>query len=234
MYLTEIINNDGSEYFDWETYFSGADSEPGIEQLNPTKMIVRLREHLKEDKHLLAFVMRRLLKQLFKGLKIESPRLLELGAATGFLTRFIINQYGGGGVLVDRSEASFEAYKAMQDPIKNKIKYINVDLFDLEQDETYDLVCSFGLIEHFKEKGPVLAAHERYRAPGGYLLVLVPQDSPLTRAFLECHPELNLGYRELLTEKELKQLLKDNGFNIINAGVSRGYCYDFIGAVCTK
>lgn len=232
MYLTEVFRNNGSEAFDWETYFSLDYQGDIIDRMDPIQLIAKVREHLKENNFHLTFSMSRLMRELLKSIHIKSPRILELGAATGFLTRWFLSQYGGSAVLVDKSKASFRAYAAMKDNLKNFITYINEDLFQLELEERFDLVCSFGLIEHFIDKEPVLAAHRKFVKADGNIVILIPLDSPLSRAFLEVHPELNLGYRELLTEKEFKKILKANGLEIVKIKVSQGYCYDFVGALC--
>jgi SAM-dependent methyltransferase len=202
--------------------------------MDQAKVISILRKHLKEDKFRLTFVMSKLLKDLLKGMEIKSPTILELGAATGFLTRWIIIQYGGSGILVDKSKASYEKYMSLKDSLSKYITYLNVDIFEMELQEKFDLVCSFGLVEHFAEKHPVLSVHKKYVAANGFVIILVPLDSPLTRVFLEIHPELNLGYRELLSEKEFKKILNQNGLNVIRTEISQGYCYDFIGAICSE
>jgi hypothetical protein len=107
-----------------------------------------------------------------------------------------------------------------------------MDLFQLDLAETFDVVCSFGLIEHFVHKEALLEIHKKFAAFNGMVIILVPLDSPLTRAFLEVHPELNLGYRELLKEKEFKKILVQNGLEVVRTKVSHGYSYDFVGALC--
>jgi SAM-dependent methyltransferase len=234
MYLTEVVVNESDDNFDWEAYFSPGYAGDIVNRMDPIQVIAAIRKHLKEDKFRMTFVLTRLMKVLLKGSDIKSPRILELGAATGFLSRWLISQYGGSSVLVDKSSASFKAYMDMLDSIKKYITYLNVDLFHLELEERFDLVCSFGLIEHFKDKTEVLAAHKKFTAVDGRVIILVPLDSPLTRVFLEIHPELNLGYRELLTEKEFKKILTRNGLEVLKTEKSWGYSYDFIGAVCRK
>jgi len=233
MYLTTVYKNEGVENFDWESYFRLESSSEIIDQMDQAKIISILRKHLNEDKFQLAFVMTKFLRDLLKGMEIKSPTILELGAATGFLTRWLISQYGGRGILVDKSNASYEKYMSLKDSLAKYITYLNVDIFEMELHEKFDLVCSFGLVEHFVEKHAVLSVHKKYAAVNGFIIILVPLDSPLTRVFLEIHPELNLGYRELLSEKEFKEILNQNGLRIIRTKISQGYCYDFIGALCT-
>jgi len=232
MYKTSIYKQAEHGNFDWETYFSPESKEKLFKKLDLHQVFSRLREHLAEDRFRLAFALNRVMTRLLAGKVPHNPRVLELGAATGFLARWLLRQYGGKGTLVDSSKASYQAYKMVEDEVKEKINYLNVDLFTLELQERFDLVCSFGLIEHFADKAPVLEIHKKYVNADGMMIILVPLDTPLTQAFLEVHPELNLGYRELLTEKEFTLILNRHRFQVISTQVSKGYVYDFIGAVC--
>ncbi|NIM18445.1 MAG: methyltransferase domain-containing protein [Candidatus Aminicenantes bacterium] len=232
MYVTDVSKNEASEDFDWEAFFSPEHADKIIQQVDPLQIIANLRKHLQENKFRLTFTLSKLLRKLLAGEEIKSPKILELGAATGLLTRWLVSQYGGTGVLVDKSEASYKKYREMKDNIKRYLTYITEDIFDLELAEEFDLVCSFGLVEHFVDKRDVLAVHRKFVSSQGIIVILVPLDSPLTRAFLEVHPELNLGYRELLTESEFKKMLTQNGLEVVRTEVSKGYCYDFIGALC--
>jgi len=54
------------------------------------------------------------------------------------------------------------------------IKIIEADVFALESQENYDLVCSFGFIEHFTDLKQVLRAHLKFMRPGGILLMTLP------------------------------------------------------------
>jgi SAM-dependent methyltransferase len=233
MYKTSIYKQAENGNFDWETYFTPEEStEKLFKRLDLPQVLSRLRGHLKEDKFRLAFALNRVMTRLLEGMAPHHPRVLELGAATGFLGRWLLRQYGGTGILVDNSKASYHAYALVEDDVKENITYLNVDLFTLELQERFDLVCSFGLIEHFEDKRAVLDVHKKFVASDGIIVILVPLDSPLTRVFLEVHPELNLGYRELLTEKEFKRILMQHGLRAIRTQASKGYVYDFIGAVC--
>ncbi len=70
------------------------------------------------------------------------------------------------------------------------------DMRSMELPTKYDLVCSFGLLEHFDDPASILRHHARFCAPGGHVAVLVPNYSTvlvksLIRAFdpkaLESH-----------------------------------------------
>jgi SAM-dependent methyltransferase len=233
MYITTVWNGEKGNDFDWDAFFSEELQGDILKKIDPKAMFAMLRKHLSENKFKMTFALSKVMRELLNALPVkQNPRILELGAATGFLSRWLIGKYGGEGVLVDNNRSSYDAFTAMNDPLKSKFTYLLEDLFTLELDEAFDIVCSFGLVEHFPCKQKVMEAHTKFVSGDGFVIILVPMDTPLTRAFLEVHPELNLGYRELMTEKELKKMLNDAGLNILKTGVSFGYSYDFAGAVC--
>lgn len=53
-------------------------------------------------------------------------------------------------------------------------RFEQVDFLAHQFDRTYDLVCSFGFIEHFTQWREVLAKHAELVAPGGLLVVETP------------------------------------------------------------
>lgn len=236
MYITRAIKNNCCEHddFNWESYFSMAKTGEIVKQIDASQIVSNLRQHLTEDKFRMTLALSKVMRALFRGIPIAKPRVLELGAATGFLTRWLISQYGGSGVLVDRSENAYHAFLSMKDSFCKTVTYINEDIFRVEPEGTFDLVCSFGLIEHFKEKTPVIDIHKKFAAPNGYILILVPLDTLLTRIFFEVRVELNFGYRELLTQKEFKAVLVGEDLEVMEVAASQGYSYDFAGAVCRK
>lgn len=234
MYITSnFFTGENSLNFDWENFFNPKSLPEFEDQCNFKEIVCESRKHLRENKFYMSFILSKLMKNLLNEIDLTTPSILELGAATGFLTRWLISQYGGKGVLIDNNKTSYESYLAIKDNLKQDISYIVTDLFKLDIKERFDIVCSFGLIEHFKIKKKVVEVHKFYIKPNGIIIILVPLDTPLSRAFLELHPEKNLGYRELLTEKELKTILLENGLRVLNSEVSSGYSYDFIGAVCS-
>jgi SAM-dependent methyltransferase len=238
MFRTTIYGENQREddqNFDWQAFFSREAGENIFKTLDLERLVTTLREYLREDRFKMTFVLGRMMRFLLKEVNLtRNGRILELGAATGFLSRWLLSQYGGTAVLVDNSKASYQAYCSLKNPFKKDITYVNQDMFLLELAGTFDLVCSFGLIEHFIDKKEVIEVHQRFLAPRGFVLILVPLDTPLTRIFWELHPELNRGYRELLTENEFYDLLEKNGLEVMGTQCSFGYSYDFIGGLCRK
>jgi SAM-dependent methyltransferase len=236
MYITRSQQKECNENddFNWEFYFSRVKADEIIKQMNASQIVSNLRKHLTEDKFRLTLSICKMMRSLFEGIDVDNPRVLELGAATGFLTRWLISQYGGSGVLVDRSEGAYKAFLSMDDDFRKAVTYVKGDIFEIELERTFDLVCSFGLIEHFKKKKRVIDIHKKFVNPNGYILIIIPLDTLLTRLFFEVYVELNFGYRELLNKKEFEEVLTGEDLEISKIAVSEGYSYDFAGAVCKK
>ncbi|RZK55741.1 MAG: methyltransferase domain-containing protein [Pedobacter sp.] len=57
---------------------------------------------------------------------------------------------------------------------KGDIKVIETDLFKYEPENTYDLVLSCGLIEHFLDTEDIIKRHIAFLAPGGTLFITLP------------------------------------------------------------
>jgi len=218
--------------FNWDDYFTML-KQGETPTLDVHTYFHNVRDLLREDAHLLSLSLGDVLRKLLKGIQVKpEPRILELGAGTGFLTRLLLTMHGGSGVLVDNSQTSFEAYNRIKEKNVDRITYLLEDLFTLEITESFDIVCSFGLIEHFKEKQEILSIHKKFCCADGYMILIVPMDSFLTRAYYEVHPEINLGYRELLTKKTALEQIRASGLEPIRSEVSQGYVYDFLTILC--
>ncbi|HYH56909.1 MAG TPA: class I SAM-dependent methyltransferase, partial [Anseongella sp.] len=57
---------------------------------------------------------------------------------------------------------------------ENDIRVIEADLFDYVPEETYDLVFSCGLIEHFEDTRDIIARHLPFLNEKGVLLITLP------------------------------------------------------------
>jgi SAM-dependent methyltransferase len=51
---------------------------------------------------------------------------------------------------------------------------LQADFMKLETDKTFDVVASFGFVEHFENLDAVMSRHAKLVRPGGYLVVQVP------------------------------------------------------------
>ena len=54
------------------------------------------------------------------------------------------------------------------------VEIIEADLFNYEPEKFYDMVLSFGLIEHFNDTRAIIKTHLRFLKPGGVLFITLP------------------------------------------------------------
>jgi trans-aconitate methyltransferase len=57
---------------------------------------------------------------------------------------------------------------------ENDIHIIEADLFKYKPERQYDIVSSFGLIEHFSDTKDIIARHLQFLKPGGTLFITLP------------------------------------------------------------
>ena len=233
MYTTPLSDS-SHEAFDWNSYFKPVYSAELLPNYDATAILTKARQHIKENSVRASFVLTLLLRNLLENVPIKkNPTILELGAGTGFLTRWLLEKYGGMATLVDNNMSSYKAFKSLKSVDSYQIDYVIENIFTFETPKRFDIVCSFGLVEHFKDKQKIIETHRKYLSTNGYMIILVPLDSCLSRIYWEIYPELNLGYRELLSETDFINIFKMNQLHLLKTEKSFGHSYDIIAGICT-
>jgi len=104
------------------------------------------------------------------------------------------------------------------------------DLFEFasKNGQQFDLVCSFGLIEHFENYDEVIRMHLSLLKPGGQLIITTPN----FRGWLQYLPHkffdaYNLGkhYLPSMNPGKWKKLLESEGFQTLYSGYFGGYAF---------
>jgi SAM-dependent methyltransferase len=115
------------------------------------------------------------LTELIEAKKINA--LLEIGGFPGYYSVWAGKKFGIKSTLLD-----FVILKELVVQLKNANQYkgeIDIwekDLFsnELEGENSFDLVISNGLIEHFKDTQDIIERHVRYLNSGGQLFISLP------------------------------------------------------------
>lgn len=96
------------------------------------------------------------------------------------------------------------------------IRYIESDFFAFSSDKKYDVVFSFGFIEHFEDTQDVISRHVDLLSENGQLLIIIPNFLGLNGKIQEKYDKQNLDAHNLRSmeipylEKTMKQFpLKD-------------------------
>jgi 2-polyprenyl-3-methyl-5-hydroxy-6-metoxy-1,4-benzoquinol methylase len=89
---------------------------------------------------------------------------LEVGCFPGRYLRYF----------ADTFNMTVEGIDLMKPDDSMTLKIHNVDFFEFSGDRQYDLVCSFGFIEHFEMLGDVIRRHVDLARDGGMVVMTVP------------------------------------------------------------
>lgn len=133
-------------------------------------------EYFNRHERRLSIVENSLFSDIFNAyLKPDSSKtVLEIGCADSNFLCYLSKKFGYRAYGIDYSDAiakTAELFKLnnLPEPILYK-----EDIFVWKSDKTFDLVCSFGFIEHFDDIGPIITKHAELVAPGGKLIITLP------------------------------------------------------------
>jgi len=104
-------------------------------------------------------------------------RVLEVGAGSATAIRCLAARHIGMFYALDILAESMQvAHRAMHRTGRSPVQFVVADVLQAPfPEESFDLVFSQGLIEHFKDPKQVVDAQVRLVKPGGWLVVRVPQ-----------------------------------------------------------
>jgi len=101
---------------------------------------------------------------------------IELGGFPGYYATYLKKYQGLDTTLFD-----YFIHEGLIDQLleKNGLKHgdiniIEADLFAYKVKEPYDMVLSFGLIEHFNDTKAIIETHLQFLKPGGVLFITLP------------------------------------------------------------
>lgn len=102
------------------------------------------------------------------------------------------------------------------------------DFFEFGCNRQFDVVCSFGFIEHFLNYEEMIAKHAALVKKGGHLLITTPNFSGSVQHFLHKHfdkDNLALHNVESMQPNKWAEQLKQAGFEILYKGYFGGFWF---------
>jgi 2-polyprenyl-3-methyl-5-hydroxy-6-metoxy-1,4-benzoquinol methylase len=154
---------------------------------------------------------------MLKELPLENPRILDLGCATGWMTKMLSELGTAEGV--DLSETAIEIAKEKFPGIR----YTAGDLYEIElTSEPVDVVVCQEVIAHVSDQVTLIRRITDVIKPGGYLVITAAnklvmdrvRDSDGLVGVGDADPENHI--KKWLSMKELKALIADQ-FNVLNS-----------------
>jgi 2-polyprenyl-3-methyl-5-hydroxy-6-metoxy-1,4-benzoquinol methylase len=148
---------------------------------------------------------------------VGAGKLIELGALPGAIGAHLaatLNAEFVGVDYVDRREIFDKTCAAFG---VRKFRFVCEDVFKLRVDEPFDIVTSFGLVEHFQDPSALFAIHRRLCASGGYVVITVPN----FRGWARCYHALfnRPTYREhnlsVMRSENMMRYAEQGGLHVV-------------------
>ncbi len=108
---------------------------------------------------------------------VHSPmRFLEIGCARSLWLPYFVREWGYEVAGLDYSEVGCEQARALLERERIAGTVICQDLFAprLDQENSFDIIFSQGVVEHFPDTAGVIRAMARYLRPGGTMITFIP------------------------------------------------------------
>jgi 2-polyprenyl-3-methyl-5-hydroxy-6-metoxy-1,4-benzoquinol methylase len=174
-----------------------------------------------------SFLFDEVLLRILNKAKSDKPALLEIGCAPGSMLQRIHRL--APRIELNGLDYAEDGLKIAQSLLSKNNIPANIrlgDVFNATFSTQFDLVVSFGLIEHFADPVPVLKRHVSFTKPGGWVGVTVPnfatpfiQNRLIKRLWPETFDTHNLGIMKL---DALHRALGDAGLHDVEVGYGGG------------
>jgi SAM-dependent methyltransferase len=116
-----------------------------------------------------------LFKEVFKRYLPRGGECFEVGCYPGNFLAYLGLQFDYTVSGIDATPAVATCMLPLLADLGVKVgDLVQGDFFDWQPDRQYDVVCSFGFVEHFPDTAEVLRCHARLVAPGGRLVISCP------------------------------------------------------------
>ena len=114
-------------------------------------------------------------KDIFARYLRPGGTCFEVGCYPGNFLTYLGKRFGYTVSGIDRTpDFSRKILKKLANNAVAAGEFFEGDFFEFETEERYDLVCSFGFLEHFSNTEFVIERHARLVKPGGTLLIESP------------------------------------------------------------
>ena len=152
----------------------------------------------------------------YKDLVDDIPHggsVAEIGGFPGKLSTYFITNKNCEVTIVDFfiKEEIIRKVEAVNNLQNNSIKFIKRDFVNDDISETFDVVCSFGFLEHFTNTKEIIQKHLSLLRPNGHLLITMPNFRGINGLVQRFFDKENLRKHNLkaMDTKKLKNILSE-------------------------
>ena len=144
----------------------------------------------------------------------NSSRFLEVGCCPGKYLWYFNHRFGYRPTGLDYLEDGCAETRARCGADGLSAEVIHADMFEFEcskEHPPWDVVASFGLIEHFEDIMPCLNRHIDLVRPGGHLVIVLPNHTGLNGTILKTVDAKRHSMHNLMSWRDLREGLNSTG-----------------------
>ncbi len=153
-----------------------------------------------------------------EGIATEGKSFLEIGCGASFWLPYFAKQFGFEVTGIDYSNVGCaQAEKTLErEGVKGRI--VQTDMFAPPEDleESFDLVFSWGVIEHFEDTVGCLGAVAGFLKPGGLALTVIPNMAGLMGRLQRIVNEAVYLTHVPLDKRRLEEAHRDAGMDVMS------------------
>lgn len=146
----------------------------------------------------------------------KDKKILEIGCADSNFLCYLSKRFAYQAHGIDNSDAITRTvdlfrFNNLPEPILYK-----QDFFSWISDTKFDIVCSFGFIEHFDDINQVIKRHSELIAPQGEMIITLPHFAHAQYFFhwLIDRENLKKHNTKIMNLKSIRKAVEDSGFKI--------------------
>ncbi|MDH5276562.1 MAG: class I SAM-dependent methyltransferase [Gammaproteobacteria bacterium] len=164
--------------------------------------------------HALDLLLAECLRRTRERLARDPLRLVDCGSGEGLILRFVHEQHPGVEVWGIEYSDAIEKSRQMAEELGYDFHLLRGDLFELCRPgvtEPFDVLTSFGLIEHFDDPGQVLAQLIQMVEPGGCVITVIPNFDGLFNALWKLYDPGNYRHHIPISNARLLAVHRELG-----------------------
>lgn len=158
------------------------------------------------------------LNALYSNTLTPSPnqKLLELGCGNSVFLSYFHKEFGYDVYGLDYSELGCKQTRRILERDNVKGTIVQGDIFNppTELIGQFDVVCSFGVLEHFEDSTATIKAFSKFLKPGGTLITTVPYLKGATGLLQKMMNKPVYDIHVLMNREDLKAFINNAGLNL--------------------
>lgn len=156
--------------------------------------------------------------RIFSGVNTQGKKILEIGCARSVWLPYFSKEFGFNVTGIDYSEIGCKQAMQILESARVNGKIVCADFFSPPRSmlEVFDVVVSFGVLEHFKDTAACISAFSKFLKPGGLLITSIPNLCGLNGLIQKMINRSIFDIHVPLSRNALMQAHQINGLRVIS------------------